>query len=56
VLGEERTEEVVMLPQQVRVVLAEALQQPRRAFDIREEEGDGAAGKFLCHGFSSLGV
>jgi hypothetical protein len=43
VLGEERTEEVVMLPQQVRVVLAETLQEPRRPFDVGEEEGDGAA-------------
>src|SRR5512132_575365 len=42
-LDEERTEKVVMLPQQARVVLAEPLQEPRRPFDVGEEEGDGAA-------------
>ena len=44
VLGEECTEEVVMLRQQNGVVVpSDPLQEPRRPFDVGEEERDGAA-------------
>src|SRR5881227_1812687 len=45
VFVDERSEELVVLSEDERVVVTEPLQQPRRAFDIREEKGDGAAGK-----------
>jgi hypothetical protein len=34
-----------VIGQNVRVLVAELLQKPRRAFDVREQERDGAMGK-----------
>jgi len=56
VFVEERSEEPVVLGEDERVLVAEPLQQARRAFDVAEEEGDGSSGEFVCHGCSSLGT
>jgi hypothetical protein len=43
-LGEEPT----MLVHRIRVLVTQRLQEPRRAFDVREEEGDGLS-RYLAH-------
>jgi hypothetical protein len=48
VRGERCPEHAPVLPQRVRVAVTQLVQQLRRAFDVGEEEGDGAAGK-LAH-------
>jgi hypothetical protein len=48
---ERRTKNSLVLREDGTVPIPELLQQPRRTLDIREEEGDGAAGK-LGHGLS----
>jgi hypothetical protein len=49
VRGCRSAEQPIMLCPDLRIPVAEFAEQPRRAFDVREQEGDGAA-QTLSHG------